>query len=246
MLTDPMTLVFLDEARKLQYYKKVRRIFGSSLISYLPLGEQAGSIAYDLSGNGLHGASVGVTLGEPGIGDGKTSYGFDGLAAYVNWYSAGLAAAFNGAEGTLMVWAKVANAGVWTDGAERRIVSLGTSGEGNVIYIRKQAGNNQLLVNRNDDVTDKFVIVAISQTTWFPVTITWSVADDQVKVYVNGAQSGSTQTGLSAFTGAIVNTRCNVGATTTVPAQVWFGNIQHVALGNRALTPAEVAEVSTP
>ena len=96
------------------------KILGYSPIAYWPLWEADGSTAEDISGNGFDGAYVDVTLGADGIGDGRTCPLFDGAAGYMNAFSTGLRDAFNGAEGSFAIWAKVFNVGVWTDGNNNR------------------------------------------------------------------------------------------------------------------------------
>ncbi|MFV1969356.1 MAG: hypothetical protein ACC628_28375, partial [Pirellulaceae bacterium] len=59
--------------------------------------EASGSISDDLSPQGNDGAYTGVTLGQPGIGDGRTCPLFDGANDYNNIYSAALNTDFDGA-----------------------------------------------------------------------------------------------------------------------------------------------------
>ena len=106
------------------YFKRVLAIDPTHLLGYWPLWEPGGSVAYDISGHNRHGAYTGVTLGHAGIGDGNGCPFFDGANDYANIYSASLASAFNGAEGTVAVLLKVAKAGVWTDGTNRMYQAL--------------------------------------------------------------------------------------------------------------------------
>ncbi|HAM41544.1 MAG TPA: hypothetical protein DCP69_09465 [Candidatus Omnitrophica bacterium] len=226
------------------YARKVRAIFGSSLISYLTMGEGNGVVSFDRSGHGRHGAYIGVTLGQPGMGDGRTCPLFDGVNDYVNWYSAGLAAAFNGAEGTLgPVWIKVANAGVWTDGLRHDVVTLGVDGS-NYVSLYKDANNSMYAVYAAGGVFKERNFGVGTPITFQCVTLTWHKADDVAIAYLNGAQVGATLTGLGTWSGALVSSRVVIGALNTTPQVPWFGNIQYVPLGNRALTPAEVAALA--
>jgi len=206
------------------------------------MGEGNGVVSFDRSGHGRHGAITGCTLGQPGMGDGRTSYGFDGVQDYVNWYSAALAAAFNGAEGTLMAWAKVANAGVWTDGLVHMMAYLYADGD-NFIQIYKENPNLTTFTYKAGGILE-YEQAANTSTEWFPATITWSSLEDEVKYYLNGVKQGNTDTALGTWVGALGGNTTNIGCSLQNPLLVWFGNIQHVALGNRALTPTEVAELS--
>ena len=122
------------------YAQRLKKLFEPSIVSYLPLDEPGGSVAFDYSGKGRNGAYTAVTLGQNGIGDGRSAASFNGTSSLCNWHSAALAAAFNGAEGTLMAWAKVSSAGVWTDNAHRTIarVAVDTS---NYIQLYKYTNN---------------------------------------------------------------------------------------------------------
>ena len=228
----------------LKYARKVLSVERASLISDLPLWEQAGSVARDFTGNGRNGASVGVTLGEPGIGDGRTSYGFDGANDYVNWYSAGLAAAFNGAEGTLgPMWFKMP-AAAWTDGLVRAS-NIGADGT-NYVRLQKAAANGTVAFIYSAGTIQSRTKSGLSTTDWFSMTITWKKSDDEVKPYWNGVQEGATLNGLGIWAGAPAATRCVIGAALTTPTFPFLGNIQHVPLRNKALTPAQVAYLSKP
>ena len=100
-----------------QYYQKV---LSYDPIAYWMMDEKQGAVSYDMvtarNTGARNGAYTGVTLGQPGIGDGNTSPLFDGANDFTNIYSASFNAAFNGAEGTLGIWMRVFNVAVWTDG----------------------------------------------------------------------------------------------------------------------------------
>ena len=67
-----------------RYSKRIAEFAGSSLVAHWPLNELSGTTAYDISGNGNHGAITGTTLGQPGIGDGLYSQSFDGSTSYID------------------------------------------------------------------------------------------------------------------------------------------------------------------
>ena len=93
----------------LPYWVQVKDMFGSALIGLWALDEASGAIAHDLSGKGHDGSyTVGPTLNQGGVGDGHSAAAFDG-GDYVYIHSAGLAAAFNGDECGLLLWAQNAN-----------------------------------------------------------------------------------------------------------------------------------------
>jgi hypothetical protein len=227
------------------YQRKILNLFGASMIAYWPLWEPSGSIANDISGNARNGSYTGVTLGQPGIGDGHTCPLFDGAADLVNVYSAGLAGAFSGAAGSLMAWGKVSGAGVWTDGVARYLVRFAVDAN-NYISLEKRTVNNTLRALYSAGGAAKGGSPAFSGLTWFHFAITWDKnagADGEVLVFLNGAQSGVTQTTLGVWNGALAATTTVIGALNTTPSSVWSGLLAHVLVLDRAATPTEIASV---
>src|SRR5262245_55585830 len=112
--------------RRNQYLAKAFGTAHGNLVALWALNEASGTTARDSSGNGYNAAYVnGPTLGQTGIGDGGVCPLFvPGSNTYVNPFSSGFAAAFNGQEGTFAIWCRVRAASVWTDGASRYINSI--------------------------------------------------------------------------------------------------------------------------
>lgn len=237
-----MSPIWVPKANSGQnYFDKLMAVAGNGLIGYWMQNEGSGTVSFDRSGQGNNGAYTGVTLGVGGIGDGRTAASFDGTTSFNNIYSAGLAAAFNPSEGTLMAWAKVANAGVWTDGATRRFVSL-SADISNQVMLYKTSNNNQLSFDYRAGGTIKGILLSsVSPATFFFVALTFSKSGDFLKAYYNGVKTGSTQTGVGTWSGALAATLCTIGSQSTVPAQVTSGSIAHVALWNLPLTAGQIA-----
>lgn len=220
-----------------------QRVRDTAPIGYWPLDELSGGTAIDLSGNGRNGAHTGVTLLQPGMGDGGTSPLYDGVNDYTNIYSAGLAGAFSKDEGSVAVWAKVAGAGVWTDATNRRIIHLRTD-VSNRLLIGRPTASNLLQFLYVAGGTTKTVNLTTSAVDWLHVVLTWSKATDQMKAYAAGAQTGTTQTALGTWVGALNSTNSNIGSTDTTPNAVWSGTLAHAAIWTRVLTAAEIAELA--
>jgi len=221
-------------------------VLATNPIAYWVLGEKSGTVAYDLvSGRAVgaqNGAHTGVTLGADGIGDGRTSPLYDGANDYTNVFSATPAGALNGQEESVALWARVSGAGVWTDSTRRDMFFTQVDGN-NYVILRRNTGNNQLGWLYNANGTGKSVALGgLTTTDWMQIGITFSRSagvNGEMIAYYNGAQTGATQTALGNWAGAIVN--CTIGATNTVPANVWSGYIAHAAVWNRALSAAEIA-----
>lgn len=221
-------------------------------IAYWPLAEASGTKAFDESGNSPSGERDGtytnVVLGQTGIGDRRTSALFvPASSPRVAVHTTGLAGAFNGAVGTLLLWTKVSGAGVWTDGTTRYMAQLFADAS-NLVYIRKNTTNNQMQFVYVAGGTTSAVIATYSGTDWTTFAITWNRsagANGEVKGYTNGVQTGVTQTALGTFAGTLAATNTVIGAISTAGANPWDGTIAHVAVFNTALTAQQIAMAST-
>lgn len=224
------------------YADKVR---GFGPIAYWPLWEASGTVARCLvnpAQNGTYSSDVSTWPVGTGIGDGNTAPAFDGANDRVDVLTAALTAVFSGSLGSMFMWVKVANAGVWTDGVERRIINLESAG-GDYMMIRKLTTNDRLdwRYFRGGGAAVSETIV-FNQTTWFPVGMTWSATANQVIYYVNGAQSGA----IDACAGWVqaLNSRAYIGCAFVGPANVWSGPIAHVGMWGRVLSATEIAALS--
>lgn len=240
-----MSLLTLLRKRR-NYGAKLLSVQRAALLAYWPLSELSGTTAADASGNGRTGSYVNAVPGAQGVGDGRTAAGFDGTSDAINVYSASLRDAFNGSEGSLMAWAKVSGAGVWTDAANRNIVRVDSATAGNLVFIRKTTTNNTLQLRYSAGSTDKIIATTAfgGALGWLHVALTWSKAADQVKAYVNGAQIGATQTSLGTWAGLPTSGAVAIGAASSIGAEAWAGSIAHVALWSTPLSAAEVARLA--
>lgn len=242
----PALPVYIVDNSVLDVQAYTTKVAASGPIAYWPMAEASGTTALDASGNGRTGAYTAVTLGRTGIGDGRTAAGFDGTTSFNNIFSASLAAAFSGQEGTLAAWCQVSASGVWTDGAVRQVAEIRADAN-NFADIIKNSTNNQAMLRFRAAGTAIMSVNLNSMTTtgWFHVALTWSRAADEFKGYLSGTQSGATQNGLSLFAGSPANTSTLVGALSTAPTQVWSGNLAHVAVWARPLSATEIATLAT-
>lgn len=221
------------------------KVLALSPIAYWKMAEPSGTTALDSSGNSRNGTYSNVTLGVTGIGDGKTAASFNGANSLNNVYSASLAGAFSGDEGSISAWCKVANAGVWSDGQTRYVCAFGADGGGtNVIGMYKMGGN--FIFRRGAAGGEKLVSIVPASTDWMHVCLTWSKSADQVKAYLNGTQQDTTKTGLAAFGAGLDSQFVTIGDVMIYNVFVWSGTLAHVALFNRPLQAAEVSALSVP
>lgn len=232
------------------YLSRVRNTRFSQSVEYWPLNEAAGAVAF---GNiyGRNGAVTGVTIGQPGVGDGGTAYLFDGVNDLVNLSTPSLTAAFNGVAGSWGGFIKASGSGIWTDGIRRELGDLGVNSGTNYAYIRRETSNNNLTftylagsVTSSNTVT----VPAAIRDSWFHVMLTWDKnagASGEMKSYVNGVQIGVTRTGLGTWAGSLSSDLCTLGSFRVgTPVQFWSGSLAHWKLWNVALIAGEIAELA--
>ena len=222
------------------YMARVLSVERDSLIGYWVQDEAGGLVSYDSSPEKNDGVYTAVILGAAGIGDELTSASFDGAASFNNIYSAALNVDFNGSEGTLIAWARVANAGVWTDGVARAIIRTRVDAN-NYIDISKGAANNTItFVYIAGGVAESQTALAINSLGFVCCGITWNKAGDAVKYYINGIPSGPTDIGLGIWAGALSAIETVIGASSTFLSALYSGEVAHVQLRNSVLSPAQM------
>lgn len=228
----------------LRYTQKVQAL---SPIAYWPMAEASGATALDASGNGRTGTYTAVTLGQTGIGDGRTCPLFVPASnSKNNVYSASLAGAINTAEGTLSAWFRVRAASVWTDGAQRQIMIFLADGSNSIVMQKHSVNNTFTWIYKAGGTSKALDLGSTSPTGWTHVAMTWSKSADQVKFYLNGVQVGSTLTGLGVFAGAISSTFATIGAgdNTATPSSLWDGVIAHVVPWSTPLSATQVLSLA--
>lgn len=231
-------LLFLDSRRKYE-----RLIMRSIPIAYWRLAEGSGTVALDRMPLQRHGAHSNVTLGSSSIDKARRAAFYNGSTSYTDVFSASLAAAFSGTEGTFATWGRMNGAGPWTDGVARLLAFFGAGA--NFVRIIKRAGSNQLGFDyRAGGVTESVTNTTIGTGKWFFAAITWSVTNDRVRGFTNfaGSQDAflSGQSTVLGTWGATALDTAVLGATSTVPASVHNGFLGHAAVWSRELREAQL------
>jgi hypothetical protein len=239
-----MIAALFDAIPDRRYWKRALTVDAVRPIGYWPFWEPSGIVAADISGNARNGSHTGVTLGQTGISDGRTSPLFDGANDYTNVYTAGLAGAFNGAEGSIDLWGKGAP-GVWMDATNRHLCCIRVNAN-NAVQIYRGTTNNELnwYYAAGGTVKTAATTVLAGTLNWFHLALTWSKSADSAIFYVNGAQIGATLTGLGVWAGALGSTQCTFGALLIPPTQVWSGYLAHAAIWSKALTAPQIARLA--
>lgn len=224
---------------KTPYFQKVLGTRRANLIQYFPLWEPSGAVAIDKSSQANNGSYTSITLGATGFGDGKTGAGFSVAGSNVNLYSVPFVADFNGDEGTMTMWAYMAN---WGNGAQNMYIYFATDSYNDTIYIQKLGSNVVRVVRDTSNDSGKLSATAAqSGAGWKHLAATWSDSGDAIVFYLNGvAQTAAT--GLGAWVGTPGSTKCTLG--NNEGANVFAGTLQHWAMWNVALTQSEIANLA--
>jgi hypothetical protein len=226
------------------YYAKV---LSYSPIAYWQMAETSGTTAVcsvDTNQNGTYARDVSTMGTGTGIGDGNTAPAFDGTNDVLNAYSATLAGAFDGTEGTIALWCRVNAAGVWSDSTERYAFRFEADANNYVRNEKHTAVGDFRWLYKADGATE-VQVSTLSTTAWFHAAITWSDTNDQVIYYVGGVQQGSIDTTVGTWAGPLANTLTVIGAGITTPLIVWYGWLAHAAVWTSPLTQPQLADLAT-
>jgi hypothetical protein len=190
--------------------------------------------------NPLNGDHSGVTVGVAGNGRGiRYAVEDDGAATYTGVYSAELNSMFNPDRGTLIAWARVANAGVWTDGTNRYICSLQSDASNRVLLFKSSNNNSIIGFYQAGGTTKQLSNTSMTTTDLFMLTLTWDTTADNLEFFVNSVSQGI-QSGLGVWVGNLSSTGTTIGAATTTPTLVWNGVRTEVSLYDQPLTQSEL------
>lgn len=226
----------------------VDKVLSYNPILYYPMNETAGVTAVNAGtlGSAADGAYTGVTLNNTTGPDGTNGAPyFDGVNDYLDGTTAALIAALSLRVGSVLIWLKVANAGVWTDGTTRGLVyPYGLAGK--QYRIAKLTGASSINYYGNCNAGVCSVNQAgLDTTAWVAAALTWSdgANDDEFIPYYDGAAVDVPCTSLNVCNQAL--TSFLVGALATTPTGVFHGWLAHCMAFDRVLPAAEVLALST-
>jgi hypothetical protein len=221
------------------YAAKVLATCAGHLLAYWPLSEGSGTTIGDESGSGRHGTYSGVTLGQPGIGDGWTCPWFDGVNDQGDAFSASLASAWDWSAFSVAMWVRMNAAGCWSDGSNRRCLSLSSGGD--FLMVRKAFQNNLfnfwLRMDGSDYASSPSVGGAVGGD-WFHVGF-GSQSGGNAYRYINGVQS-THKTGVGSPSGNALS-----AATISASAETHHGWLAHVALWDTQLSADQMAVLAS-
>ncbi len=239
------------------------RVFGiaysAKVLSYSPISlwkmdELTGTNADNAEGTAARdGTYTGVALDSvDGPVAGERSGRWDGANDFCDIRTTGagsLQTDFSYTQGSVMIWGKVAAAGVWTDSTVRMLVGIYTDSN-NFLQLTKSSVDNTLFWN----VETQNVKPAISSTAhgsptgWFCMGVTWTDAGGGVmKAYFDGVQEGADQTGGPSWAGTTLNVnRNNIGCSVkTGPTLVFDGYLAYCSVFPTVLDAAAMLDLAT-
>jgi lysophospholipase L1-like esterase len=223
-----------------EIHKSILTLFGSSLVSDYPLWETSGKTVVDLSPNKRSGAYE----GNPSLSDVpalcENAPRFDGVDDSADVYSAGLASAFNGDEGTVILQVKIEKE-EWIDGKAAFYLALRSDSNNNIEFYK--SANNQLEFAYTAGGTRvSSTINDIATDHWVTYAITWSKSNKRFFGYVAGESIYPAQTGLGVWAGKL--TSAEIAGYIDSADSFAKCSISSVVLLNREATPEEIREYS--
>jgi len=188
-----------------------------SPIGYWKLDESSGTDVLDSSGNAFHGTESGITWSADGIGDGNTAALFDGNNDYADVFGAGLAAAWNTTQGTLLAWFYNTDAELGL----RMVASFDEADAGDYAQIyQSSTQRGGVKLGGNSEASAAGVTNA-----WRAIALAWNVTGNVRRFSIDGetkAASAATLSGVLDLAHAWIGRR-NDG-------RYWKGRIAHVAV----------------
>lgn len=173
-----------------------------------------------------------------------TGYNFSTKRA--NVYTAALNSDMNKNEGSISLWFRYLTKQTWDVATDVTLFVL--RADDNNRFIIRQTDPSEITVFRVGGGTSKTVAHSFSTKplSWQNITITYSVSGDAFKLFVNGVQSGTTQTGNVSFSGSLTSTTCVIGADDTNNLLPCVNIcIANVAVWNRVLSTSEVERIAS-
>ena len=193
--------------------------------------------------NPLNGDTTGATINQSAGSKLKKSYSFDKTNDFVDVYSAEINSIFDPTKGTLLAFAKVSGAGVWTDGSDRKIATIGVNTSTDFLFIGKTSSNNELEFRYEALNISEQIKITKSPTDYFMVAMTWDVSGNLI-AYFNGIQSGTTPAIAGTMLGNLGSTTTVIGSINTTPAQVFDGFETHIVLLTEVLSATELLQIA--
>jgi hypothetical protein len=220
-------------------------VIATNPIAYWIMGETAGSTAACQMNALNNGTYTGVTLNNTTGPDGVTGAPFfDGINDMLNVKTANFIGNWDPDEHTVMIWAKVYNAGVWTDGATRIMWQIVQDGSNYSQCRNPSAPASRMTGYEIWNGGSARTKTSMSDTDWMHIVSRRSKSASNYKFFYNGASWGSGNDNPNA--GATGLTKALIGVQTpSPPTNVWHGWLAHAAVWDSALSDATILSLAS-
>jgi hypothetical protein len=217
------------------------------LIGYWPFDEVSGTIAADLSGNGLNGTLVNGPVWQPTGGIQGGALSFDGVNDRVSVADPGAGSALDfptGTSITITAWIKTTNAA----GCCQTILAKGPISSANYYFSVEDWGGGPTMDFGFANSVYREIYGGpnlIQNNVWKFVAVTYSFGTGPGAIYVNGVSSGPSLFNNPYPNAPSVNNQPLAFGSNGAGGD-WFGGLMdNLRIYNRVLSPTEVSEIYT-
>ena len=162
--------------------------------------EDAGAAVVDSSSQGNNGTQTGmVTQVSAGAAFG---FGMESNASTDRIEFDAISGDFDPLEGTVEMFFAASEVADWNDSADHWLVQLRADGN-NVFEIAKGVSNNLIFRYRAAGTASQVTAATLDDVVRHHYKLTWNKAADEVRAFIDGVQTGATQSGLGVWVGAI-------------------------------------------
>lgn len=219
----------------------ITKVLTYSPYAYWPLNEDAGaSAAVCQIDAGQNGTPANVTFGSTTSPDGYNAPLFNGISSLIDVDTATLVSNIDGTEGTMILFFKVYNAGVWEDTTNRYMAIFRADAQNHLRARRDDTNNRVTCQYEANNESELLNFEGLSSTGWIHLAMTWSDSGNVVYAYRDGANK-VTAVNSQTFVGAL--TLAYIGS---LGAAAWFyGYICHVALFPDVKSDADILDLAT-
>lgn len=178
----------------------------------------------DSSAYANNGVNNGMTIDIPG----RFNRSFEAITNVDNIDIVAISGEFNENNGTIDFWVKVSDITEMTDtGTDAYFISIVVDSN-NFICIMRSSGQLRFAYVAGGVVVEIIDVWPYIDTNWHRYTMTWNVALDEIKSFVDNTQFGITQNGLGVWVGAV--TAAYVGGSIGVPIAPFIVDANTVTL----------------
>lgn len=162
----------------------------------------------------------------------------DGINDFLSAYSIVFNSTFNPNLIVIGVLFQAANTGIWTDGTLRTLWRI-QGAAGDIYVITKSATNNTLSFSATAGGVNIGINHAISDANLHLAEMVIDTGAGTMMAFIDGQQTGATQSGLLPWTSNLITTNTIIGAGGNTGGNPWSGYLNHAYILRGANIPAQ-------